>query len=198
MTGLKWRRLHRDEKGVTAVEFAILALPLCTFLFGGLDLAYQAYATAVLQGTVNTAARKATLENASSSVLETYVKAQLRQIAKPSDITVQAAAFEQYSKIGKPEKLTTDVDGDGTYDKLGPDCFIDDNLNNNYDTSSQGRNGIGDAEDIVRYQVTMSFKRLTPLAKVVGMADPVTIGRSAFLRSEPYAGVVDPPVKCGV
>nr|WP_281397114.1 TadE/TadG family type IV pilus assembly protein [Sphingobium boeckii] len=180
------------------MEFAIIALPLFTFMFGGMDLAYQAYATAVLQGTVNTAARKATLENASATTLETFVKGQLSQIAKPADITVQSAAFEQYSKIGKPEKLTTDVNSNGSYDKLGPDCFIDDNLNNAYDTSSQGRNGIGDAEDIVRYQVTVSYKRLTPLAKMVGMDDPVTIGRGAFLRSEPYAGVVDPPVKCGV
>ncbi|WP_022682673.1 TadE/TadG family type IV pilus assembly protein [Sphingobium bisphenolivorans] len=192
------RRLAANRDGATIVEFAVIIGPLTVLILGALDLAYQAYATAVVQGTVNAAARQATLEGATDATVETYVRDRLSSIASGSNIQITASNFLTYNKIGKPEKLTTDVNGNGLYDKSGPDCFIDDNRSNSYDAASQGASGIGTAEDVVRYQVNVTYKRLSPVPQFAGMGNSVTISRSTFMRNEPYAGVVDPPVKCGV
>jgi Flp pilus assembly protein TadG len=187
-----------DRTGATAMEFAIISLPLVFLIFGAMDLAYQSYASAVVQGTTQAAARKAVLENATTSAIETFIRAQVKPIATGTNVTVTADSFLTYSKIGKPEKLTTDVNKNNEYDKAGPDCFIDDNLNNQYDSASQGRSGLGTAEDSVRYSVSVTYDRLTPVAKLMGFNNRVTITRSTFMKNEPYAGVVDPPTKCGV
>ncbi|MDX3909994.1 MAG: pilus assembly protein [Sphingobium sp.] len=191
------KRIAQSRDGVTIVEFAVVAAPLIFLVLGSLDLAYQSYATAVVQGTTNAAARKATLEGASASTIETYVRSQLNSIASGTNLQISSANFLTYNKIGKPEKLTTDVDGNGVYDKSGPDCFIDDNRNGLYDSASQGAAGIGTAEDVVRYKITATYNRLSPLPQLMGMGNSVTISRETFMRNEPYAGVVDPPVECG-
>jgi hypothetical protein len=140
----------------------------------------------------------ATMESATADDVETYARNRLSSIASGSNLQIGASNFLTYNKIGKPEKLTTDVNSNGVYDKTGPDCFIDDNRNNTYDTVSQGASGIGAAEDVVRYQITATYNRLSPIPQLMGMRNTVTISRTTFLRNEPYAGVVDPPVKCGV
>lgn len=198
MTPFRLSGLMQDSDGATIVEFAAIAAPLILLLLGALDLGYQAYATAVVQGTVNAAARQATLEGATVATVETYIRNRLSTIASGSDIQITATNFLTYNKIGKPEKLTTDVNSNGLYDQSGPDCFIDDNRNGIYDAASQGASGIGSAEDVVRYQVSMTYNRLSPVPQFAGLGNSVTISRSTFMRNEPYAGVVDPPVKCGV
>jgi len=198
MTSVFLKRVVSNRRGVTIVEFAVVAAPLIFLIFGALDLAYQAYATAVVQGTTNTAGRKATLENASATAIENYVRSRLNGIASGNNLHISSSNFLTYNKIGKPEKLTTDFDNDGVYDKADSDCFIDDNRNNVYDTASQGASGIGTAEDVVRFQVTATYTRLSPIPQLIGMGNTVTISRTTFMRNEPYAGVVDPQLKCGV
>jgi Flp pilus assembly pilin Flp len=51
------RRLARDEKGVTAVEFGILALPFFTLIFAILETAMVFFATQVLDSAVEDASR---------------------------------------------------------------------------------------------------------------------------------------------
>ncbi|AMK23331.1 MULTISPECIES: TadE/TadG family type IV pilus assembly protein [unclassified Sphingobium] len=198
MISASLKQLAKNRDGVTIVEFAVVAAPLIFMILGALDLAYQAYATAVVQGTANAAARKVTLENAAAATVETYVRGRLASIASGSNVQIGSSNFLTYNKIGKPEKLTTDVNSNGLYDKSGPDCFIDDNRNNSYDIASQGASGIGTAEDVVRYQITVTYNRLSPIPQLLGMGNLVTISRTTFMRNEPYAGIVDPPVKCGV
>lgn len=193
-----FKLLAKNRDGATLVEFAIVAAPLIFLILGAIDLGYQAYATAVIQGTANTAARKATLENAKATDVEAFIRSQLNSIASGGNVQITPSNFLTYNKIGKPEKLTTDVNSNGSYDKNGPDCFIDDNRNKMYDVASQGSSGIGTAEDVVRYQISVTYKRLSPIAQLIGMGNSATISRMTFMRNEPYAGVVDPPVECGV
>ena len=35
------RRLGRDQRGATIVEFAVIAMPMCVLLMGGLELGYN-------------------------------------------------------------------------------------------------------------------------------------------------------------
>lgn len=198
MTMRKILSLAGDRGGVTAVEFAIISAPLTLMIMGGIDLAYQGYVTTAVQGTTYSAGRSASLENATASALENYVRTELGSIANGPNVVIEAASFENYSSVGKPERITTDVDSDGQYDKANGDCFIDDNASGGYDASSQGAQGLGSAEDVVRYRVRLTYPRLTPLAARIGMADPVLIERTTFIRNEPYAGTIPPKTLCGV
>ena len=55
-------RLRRAQRGAAIVEFALVLVPLVLFLFGGLDLGYQAYLRSVVQGALNDVARSSSLE----------------------------------------------------------------------------------------------------------------------------------------
>jgi Flp pilus assembly protein TadG len=47
-----FRRLIRDRRGISAVEFAILSPVMMMMLMGFFDLAQQAYIRSVLQGAM--------------------------------------------------------------------------------------------------------------------------------------------------
>ena len=67
MTQRLVRRLRRDESGTTVIEFAVLAPTLMVMLFGLLDLSHNMYTAQMLQGAIQHAARKSTVEGASGS-----------------------------------------------------------------------------------------------------------------------------------
>ena len=186
--------LKRDRRGSAAVEFAVLSMPLSFLLFGALDVGYQLYASSVVQGTVFTAGRKATLENADRTVIDAFVRQQLVRFAASDKIKITATSYRAYSGVSKPEKITTDTGVIGTVDAIG-DCWIDSTKNDKYD-SSQGSAGIGGAEDIVIYKVEMDYPYLTPIPNALGFGKIGYITRTTTLKNEPYAGVIDPPTVC--
>ena len=187
------RRLRRDARGVTAVEFAVVSGPLFLILFGIMDMGRQAYASSVVQGTLVQAARKAGLEGANQATIKTFVDGQLSQFALPGNIQMTVTSFKQFSGVGNPEKITTDLPPLGTYN-LG-DCYIDSNNNGVYDTA-QGTNGTGSAEDALRVNIKMTMNRLSPFGGLIGYGNTVTVDRTTFVQAEPYAGTVDPPTRC--
>lgn len=193
MRKLNFARLRRDRKGATAVEFAILLSPMIVLLMGALDVAHQLYATSVLQGTIYNASRRASLEGASQTTIDAFVRTSLRSIATPENISITATSYRDFSGVGNPEKILTDTAPIGTINS--GDCWIDANSNGLYD-SQQGGTGLGGAEDIVNYTVTMKFKRLTPVSTWLGWGNIATIARATSLQNEPYAGVIDPPKVC--
>lgn len=190
---LRLARLRRDRKGATAVEFAILLAPMLVLLMGALDVAYQLYATSVLQGTVHQASRRAALEGASQTTIDAFIRTSLASIATASNITITATSYRDFTGVGNPEKIVTDTAPIGTINS--GDCWIDANSNGLYD-AQQGSSGLGGAEDIVSYSVTMKYNRLTPITRWLGWGNLASITRSTSLQNEPYAGVIDPPKVC--
>lgn len=51
-------RLGRDDKGATAVEFAIVAAPFFLFLFAVMEIAYMFFVTVMIESAVLDSARK--------------------------------------------------------------------------------------------------------------------------------------------
>jgi Flp pilus assembly protein TadG len=188
-----FQRLRDNKKGATIAEFAAIIGPLLFFIMGALDVAWQAYASSVFQGTLQKIARLGSLENATNSQINSVAQNDLKVFASSANISVATKSFKSFGGIGQPEKITDDKAPVGTYNST--DCYIDANGNGSYDTS-QGTVGLGTADDIVEYTMTMSLKRLSPVSGVIGLQDPVVISRKTVLRVEPYAGTTPPVVRC--
>jgi Flp pilus assembly protein TadG len=198
------RRLGRDRRGVTAVEFAIIALPLTMLLMGGFDLGHQAYIRSVMQGALTDAARRASVQNpefaASGSTTEEQVtqtiKDQLEAITPGATITVTESNFYDFSGIGNPEKLMTDVNGNGQYDAADKDCFSDLNENGKFDADT-GRDGVGGANDVAFYKADIDMPRLLPVAQLLGLSPNYRMSVATAVRNQPYGTQKTPPVVCG-
>lgn len=196
--------LARDARGVTIIEFAIVAPVLILMLIGGFDLAHQSYIRAVMQGALNDAARRAAVEDPQFAAqgatleerVEAVVKRQLEPIAPEAEIAVAQRNFFEFTDIGNPEKLMTDVNGNGQYDETDGDCFADLDEDGEYDTDT-GRDGIGGANDVVFYEATLTMPRLVPLDGFLAIAPNYSLQAETAIRNQPYATQSTPPVVCG-
>ena len=66
MRRLFLRRLGRDRRGVTAIEFAFVAPVMCLLLLGLCDLTYQSYVQSIVTGALQKAGRDSTIQGAAS------------------------------------------------------------------------------------------------------------------------------------
>ena len=198
-------RLGRDTSGATIVEFAMIAMPMSLMLVGGMDLGYQSYARSVMQGALNDAARTAAVQDpefASSGEtieeqVENHIRERVGKVAVNADIVVTQRSFFEFSDIGNPEKLMTDVNGNGEFDEFDGDCWEDANFNGEYDTDTDsGIDGRGGSNDIVFYEATISMPRLLPLDKMIGVPSTIDMQLNAAVRNQPYGTQATPPVIC--
>lgn len=179
------RGLRRDQRGVTILEFAMVAPVMLLLLLGLFDLGYRAYAASVLQGALHDAARMATVGGYSMAQIDARVKTRLSNFATRSTVTTAAASYYEFSGVSQPEKIVGDTVPLNSYNP--GDCFEDVNGNNAYDTD-RGRSGTGNADDIVRYSVTITFPRVFPLGTFMGWPNTQTLSANTVLRNQPYAG----------
>ena len=179
------RRLRRDERGVTILEFAMVAPVLLLLLLGIFDLGYRSYASSVLQGALHDAARMATVGSYSMAQIDSRVKTRLSNFATRSTVTTEAASYYDFAGVAQPEKIIGDTAPMGSYN--AGDCFEDANGNNRFD-SDRGRSGTGNSDDIVRYTVTISFPRILPMGSLMGWGNTQTLTANTVLRNQPYAG----------
>ena len=197
--------LLRDTQGVAAVEFGLLLIPLMVILLGGADLAHQSYVRSQLQGSLSDSARRASVQDPSFEAegdtleqrIEATVKRAVDPIAPGAEYQIDISNFYDFSGVGNPEKLLTDVDDDGVYDADDNDCFEDLNDNGAYDLDT-GRSGVGGANDVVFYNATVEMPRLFPVAGLIGWSDVVSLSVTSAVRNQPYGDQAVPPVLCGV
>lgn len=201
----RWRnRLGADEKGVTAVEFGLLLTPFLVMLMGGMDLGHQFYMRGVAQGALDDVSRRASVEDpqfvASGNTLEERIentlKAQIGNVAPNATYTITQTNFFDFNGIGNPERLVTDVNGNGKFDNVDGDCWEDLNENGAYDLDS-GRTGVGGANDVAFYSVRVQLPRLFPTAELIGFSPNIDFTVETAVRNQPYANQATPPVLCG-
>lgn len=200
------RRLGRDQRGATIVEFAVIAMPMCVLLMGGLELGYNSYVRSTLQGALHDAARVAAVENpilaSEGDTVEEQVanmiKDTVAHVAPNAVVDVDQKSYFEFSSIGEPEKLMTDNNGNGKYDASDEDCFEDANGNGTFDPDS-GKSGTnGGADDVVLYTAKVSAPRILPLDRLVpGISEKVEYTLRAAVRNQPYGQQPTAPVICG-
>jgi Flp pilus assembly pilin Flp len=189
------RCLTRDQRGVTAIEFALLVPVLLLALLGMMDLGYNMYTASLLEGAIQAAARESTLEGANRKLgtIDERVTKAIRDIAPNAETpTFVRTAYPSFSSAGKPEDYT-DTNKNGACDRGEP--FEDVNENGTWD-ADQGRTGLGGARDVVVYEVTVTYPRPFPVASLLGMGSTFTTRARTVLSNQPWDNVAKtPPVK---
>ena len=178
-------RLVRDERGTTLVEFAMVAPVLVVLLLGIFDLGYRSYAASVVQGALHDAARMATVGGVTPTQIDARVRQRLNHFAEVGTLTTTTTSYYDFTGVGRPETITSDTAPIGEYNDT--DCFEDANGNGEYDLD-RGRAGTGNSDDIVRYQISITYDRLFPVAGFLGWPNTDTITANTVLRNQPYAG----------
>ena len=178
------RRLRRDARGATAVEFAAIAPALLLVVLGLMDLGYNIYATSLLEGAVHKAGREATIEGAETRglAIDNGVRAAVGDIAPNAEVSFSRRAYIDFSDVDQPEEFT-DTNEDGICNEGEP--FEDANDPGSWD-EDRGSADMGGARDAVLYTVTVSYPRAFPAMRLFGFSDRVTATAHTVLRNQPY------------
>lgn len=196
-------RLRHCPRGAAAVEFALVVTPLVMLLLGSFDLAYQAYLRAVVQGALNDISRTASLEapefNCETGTLSDKVQCAIKRrsdiVARDATYEVEIRNYYDFSGVGRSEKLVTDYNRNGAYD--AGDCFVDLNENGRFDADADaGRDGVGGADDVAFYKVTVRMPRLFPVHEILPVSPTYSITGETALRNQPYTRQRVPPTMC--
>jgi Flp pilus assembly protein TadG len=184
---MTWRILSRlgpDARGVTIVEFAMVLPVLCILLMGLFDMGYRSYAQSVVQGALHEAARMATVGGFTNEQIDAHVRQRLSAFMSSAELQTRTQSYFDFTGVRQPERIVQDTPPLGQYNP--GDCYEDANNNGQYDLD-RGRDGTGNAEDVVRYEVTFSYPRMFPVGRLLGWTDDVTIVSNTMLRNQPFA-----------
>lgn len=187
--------LRSDRRGVTLIEFAIVAPVMLLLLMGLMDLSYRIYVQAILNGAMQQAGRQASLESGPGGLgtIDDSVVRKLREVAKNLTWESSRKAFSDYTKIG-PEPFI-DANRNGIRD-VG-ECYSDTNNSNQWD-ADPGKTGVGGAKDSVVYTMTIHYPRLFPMAGLMGWSEVQDVSSTTILKNQPYTtqNAVTPVTRC--
>lgn len=186
--------LTHDRRGATVLEFALVIPVVCTLLAAGFELGFRVYLTAVVQGALLEASRRASVGDATELIIEQIIKDRVGVLSNGSNVKeTKKENFYNFSNVGKPEKLKFDKNGNGSYD-ASEDCYEDANNNGSYDYGSNS--GLGTADDIIRYTVKVEYPNIMPVRRMLGWGTKQTITASTVLRNQPFTSRAMPTVRC--
>lgn len=183
------RRIGANETAVSAVEFALIAPVFCTLLLGTLDAGHSLYMQSVLQGTMQKAGRDSSLEGSSSTtrqaVIDQKVRDSVGSLINNATITISRRYFRDYTKAAQATaEPYTDTNSDNSCNAGEP---YQDNNNNMVWDADGGDSGQGGAKDTVVYTADVTYPRLFPLAKLIGLPENAHLKASTVLVNQPYA-----------
>lgn len=176
--------LRRDTSGATIVEFALILPVMCAMLIGMVDLGYRSYVSSIVQGALHEAARMGTVGGVSTDTITAHVRSRLQRFSRNATVTVTTRNYAEFTGVRTPETITQDTAPLGQYN--AGDCYQDFNGNQQFDLD-RGRTGMGNAEDVVYFEVRMVYPRIVPVGEFFGWSNNVTINQNTVLRNQPYA-----------
>ncbi|RYY22958.1 MAG: pilus assembly protein [Sphingomonadales bacterium] len=158
-------------------------------LMGLMDLSFQAYTRAVLEGAIQKAGRDSGIESATPSTIDAKVSAAVKQVVNTATLEFDRKSYSTFGNI-KPERFT-DTNNNGVKDAT--ECYDDVNANQRWD-ADPGKDGQGGANDVTMYTVTATYPRLFPMAKILGWSSTETISAKTLLKNQPFATQATPTV----
>lgn len=187
------RQLAKDERGVTAVEFALIAPVFLLMLLGTFNLGQAVYLQGVFHGAVQDAGRDAGLESGAANLaaIDSLVMKRVAGIAPEGSIISSRKNYTTFNDVGTPEDFE-DANNNGTYDDN--ECFTDVNGNGTWD-EDRAVAGLGGADDVVVYTADLTYNWLIPMGGFLGWADTNTVSASTVLRNQPFGSQAARPEK---
>jgi Flp pilus assembly pilin Flp len=182
-------RLWTRKDGASAMEFALIAMPLVITLIGILEVAMILFVNVLLEGAVRDSARYGITGYTTGGLsredrIRKIIKERTVGMVDMTKVKIETLIYQSFSDIGKPEPLTNDVNGNGRYDP--GDGFADVNGNGKWD-DDMGKAGVGGPGAVVVYRITYNWPLLTGLlAPVMGSAGYIPLSVSTAVRNEPY------------
>jgi Flp pilus assembly protein TadG len=192
------RRIIRNRRGVAALEFALIAPVMMMFILGMSDQLYNLYASSVLEGAVQKAARDQTLQayntTTGNALLDARVLQLIRGMAPTATATSTRRSYPNFSNVATPEPFV-DTNHDG--DRDTGECYTDTNNNGLWDVDP-GINGDGSASDAVLYTMTVTYPRSFPAYKLLGGNPDMSIKASTIMKNQPWSDQSIPatPTRC--
>ena len=181
-------RLIRGRRGVSAVEFALIA-PVCmTLVCVFIDLSMVMFITNVMEGGLREASRFAITGyiepgKTREQKIADIIKDHSYGLITAADINITYKIYPSFGDVGKPEPFV-DGNGNGKYDS--GESFTDVNNNGVWD-ADMGKAGVGGPGDIVAYTVEYKWTLWTPLASEIwGDGGAVKLTATIAVRNEPY------------
>lgn len=176
------RHLRDDQTGAAIVEFALVAPTMILLLAGVFELGHTMYVQSIVNGAMQEAGRDSTVENAALGRIEAEVRNRVGPVAPGATFTFRRAFHTDYATIDKLE-LFIDLDGDGRCNDGEP--FEDLNDNGVHDRA-RGKNGQGNARDVVVFQVDVTYDRMFPMPSLQGWSASNTVIGRTMLRNQPF------------
>lgn len=177
--------LKQEKQGVAAVEFALVVPTFLILLMGGFEVGYTLYIQSVLNGEVQKAARDSSLETGGTSATQTAVDTILRNtllaLNNSATITIKRNTYQNFTKA--EARQPEDANGNGVCE-LG-ETWYDRNYSGSYDDDG-GVDGQGGAKDVVVYEAFVSYPRIFPVAKLIGLSSNVNLEARTVLANQPF------------
>lgn len=182
-SGANWRCFRRDNAGVTAVEFAVVAPVFLTMLMGILDLGHMMYGKSVLNGAVQEAARSASLETGDTTAADELIAARIAPILSNATVETTRTSYFDFADIERAEDWN-DADNNGVCND--GESFTDENGNGAWDADI-GVDGNGGANDVVIYTVSVTYEPIFRIPFTPEQWGERTIETTAIRKNQPYA-----------
>lgn len=206
----QWLSLYaKDERGVTIIEFAVVAIPLFLLIMGLIEFGLLFFTQIALENAINKVARTTAIgDTGGYSQRIDYIKAQLQDEVQPLIFGSRAIiSVEQVNSGGasykEPELCLSNPP------RLGPTCpagtpFEDTNGNGTYDGGTVNSSP-GSAGDLIQIDVALPWSFFTPLVgqffhlqnvqsgRTDAEGNPVSynayiIRTSTIVKNEPFGG----------
>jgi hypothetical protein len=176
------RRLRRQQQGIAATEFGLIAPVFFLLMLGIFDLAHMAYARSVFEGAVEKAARESSLESGDIAAADQMVEDRVRPVIPNVVLTTQRKSYFDFADISRPEQFN---DGNGNDVCDNGESYVDENQSGDWEADI-GVAGNGGSGDVVMYTVTATY---TPVFKVPFMPhfwNNRTFRATAVKKNQPF------------
>jgi hypothetical protein len=181
-------RLRRDARGVTAIEFAIVAPVVMLLLFGIVEFAIIMTVHNVMEGATSVSSRLGKTgfimagQTRQQTILAT-IEDRVGMLIDMDRLTMASKFYKQFDQINDPEPYS-DANSNGNWD-VG-ETYSDINGNGQWDVD-MGASGYGSAGDIVVYTISYPWTVATPImSDILGDDGVYNVTTYAVVKNEPY------------
>lgn len=183
---MTFRNYRRCERGITAVEYALILPPLLFLIMGVIEFSLFLFVQSSLEGATFSASRtgKTGFVDSPSTREETILQALDDRVGFFLDMqrmTIDSRSYADFASIGQPEPFV-DVNGNGERDIT--ENYTDSNGNGTYDTD-MGIEGPGSAGEVVVYTVSYPWRVLNPLFHTY-LGETIEVTSKFVVKNEPY------------